>query len=505
MSAVGSFFFTNLVLPAIAVQAKETNIDEAHRDAVTGGTAKAQPVDKLGFGGAQNAAPTFASRRDLLGGRQISRPVDDDGLYEELLSFREWQRSRQQGLSSRQLTGGTPTHFNDGLRPRRTSGGAPNIIVVNTGGGESSYHTSNLTATQDPGQGRESGLQILDASGHGIQSSTVPPSAQQQQGLPVITEEKATKEVAVDMGDGQYEEVVKPETVADVDLTKVDSPQLSQAAASAKPTDQVVVHNKMVYTHEELYVAATQFYHRLLAEALGTWAVTFFIAGLVIESSLGHIPQMGVAIGGGLVFVLLIYSLGQVSGAHFNPVVTYAFVLRGMFPLLWLPFYWICQFVGAIIAAAMLLGFYGATEGGAGATLVPQEYSEKQGFLMETVLVFLLVFTILSMASRSKIVGPHAALAIGAVIALNIMFAGSYSGASMNPWRSVCVSLVFPVSFYSIWVYFAGPFLGATIAVVFVFLLAGRPHNEELSAGIGATIAVAVGNAISRDDEEGME
>ena len=97
--------------------------------------------------------------------------------------------------------------------------------------------------------------------------------------------------------------------------------------------------------------------------------------------------------------------------------------------------------------------------------------------------------------------GPHAALAIGAVIAFNIMIAGSYSGASMNPWRSVCVSIVFPVSFYSIWVYFAGPFLGSTIAVLFVFMLAGKPRNDELTAGIGATIAVAVGNAISRENE----
>ena len=518
MGSVGRFLFSNLVLPAIAVQAKETDIEANHK--TTQHTTTALPVDKLGLGTTgvgHDPAPAFASRRNLSpGGRQYSRPSDDD-LFQQFLAFRQWHEQTGGVGTGRQLTGSGLYNPSDpsptGLRRRTATGGRstsnpePRIIVINAGA--NNMRPSNLQPSDEPGR-HDSGVQITDSvtglhvgggDGHGLHRI-----GEEDRRLEEMEEAKQGK----DLGDdgmtttspvpvGVLKEQERPPTPHSCNT--VEHTQMEPTLVDGQVVNQAVTR-QVTYSQEELYIAATQFYHRLLAEALGTWAVTFFIAGLNIEASLGHINQMGVAIGAGLVFVTLIYSLGQVSGAHFNPVVTFAFVLRGMFPLTWLPFYWIVQFVGAIVAAAMLLGFYGSTIGDAGATLVPSEYTQEKGFFMETVLVFVLVFTILSMASRSKIVGPHAALAIGAVIAFNVMLAGSYSGASMNPWRSVCVSIVFPVSFYSIWVYFAGPFFGSFIAVLVVFMLAGKPRNEELSAGIGATIATAVGNAISRDDEE---
>ena len=267
------------------------------------------------------------------------------------------------------------------------SSGSPNIIILQTGD-SSATHPSNLSSSQDPGQYHESAAPVLD--GQSQFNSQVPAVPEGEEG------KEEAENVVVNMDDGQYPEVVKVERPPTPNsCNTVEHTEVVQKVVDGQTVDHVVT-SQVTYGQEELYEAATQFYHRLLAEALGTWAVTFFIAGLVIESSLDHINQMGVAIGAGLVFVTLIYSLGQVSGAHFNPVVTFAFVLRGMFPLLWLPFYWVVQFVGAIIAAAMLLGFYGTTIGGAGATLVPGAYSEKAGFLMETVITFVLVFTILS-------------------------------------------------------------------------------------------------------------
>ena len=526
MTSVGRFLFSNLVLPAIAVQAKETDIEENHRDVQQ--THTALPVDKLGLGTTGQGvdpAPAFASRRNL-SPRLFSRGGggDDESLFEDFLTFRQWQQSQMGGAYGRQLTGTSPSP--SGLRQRRPSGSRsplphafsanqPAIFVINAGP-NTNMRPSNLQPTNEPGVPSDpvSPMQIIGPSGHTLagplqqivtaDGAVLPRIGEEDRRLEEMEEAKQGKDIG---GGGGYSSPVSIGAVKEAErpptphsCNTVEHTVVEPTLVDGEVVDKAVTR-QTTYSQDELYTAATQFYHRLLAEALGTWAVTFFIAGLNIERNLGHIDQIGVALGSGLVFVSLIYSLGQVSGAHFNPVVTFAFVLRGMFPLTWLPFYWIVQFVGAIVAAAMLLGFYGTTLGDAGATLVPDAYSQQAGFFMETVLVFVLVFTILSMASRSKIVGPHAALAIGSVIAFNIMLAGSYSGASMNPWRSVCVSLVFPVSFYSIWVYFAGPFFGSFIAVLVVFMLAGKPRNEELSAGIGATIAVAVGNAISRDDE----
>ena len=536
MSAVGTWLFSKLVLPAIAVQAKEADIDEGHKDHVA--PVASVPVNPVYGPGTVNdthfssnanliAAPAFSTRRDLSLARfrSASPGGGTDPLLGELLAFRQWQASRGGSAGFGQLSpmvgGGTP--INNPSPNHSIPGslrGATNIIVVNNSSSE--YRPSNLGTTRDPGyttiQGSpEISMLSLPEQNGGLRNA----SAQPVVDLDAIREEdEMRKEVAandatagpnalkLDVNDYPPTTVTVSQptpTTADITpMNTIEQTKIVPVIEDGKLVNKQVSHN-VTYTNDQLYTAATQFYHRLLAEAIGTWALVFFIAGVNIEASLGHIDQMGVAIASGLVFVFLIYSLGQVSGAHFNPIVTYAFVLRGMFPLTWLPFYWVVQFVGALIGAAMLLGFYGTPVGDAGATIVPDEHSPKAAFFMEAVLCFVLVFAILSMASRAKIVGPHAALAIGAVIAFNVFLAGSYSGASMNPWRSVCVSIVFPVSFYSIWVYFAGPFLGATVAVIAVFALAGKPRSDELTAGIGATIAVAIGNSISRDVDSADE
>ena len=584
MSIVGSWLFTRLVLPAIAVQAKEADIDEGHQDHVA--PVASVPVNPVyGPGTVRDthftsnanlvASPAFASRRDLSLARYRSAspmPGGGDPLLAELMQFRQWQAARQGrgsfGGSPMPARAPTPTsamspvmsmslspnpgggmslspmpHTAPGLSPNPMSSlspnhmlppglrGATNIIVVNNSNSE--YRTSNLGTTRDPGYSTLQGqpdisLLSLPDQNTGLHRAMNDPIVDLDA---IREEEEMRKETEADMAaDSSVDHGALKLDVNDYPATRATLSQqpgedgvaaVAAAAESPNPKHNTVEQTKIVpviedgqlvnkqvthtvtYTNDQLYTAATQFYHRLLAEAIGTWALVFFIAGVNIEAGLGHLDQEGVAIATGLVFVFLIYSLGQVSGAHFNPIVTYAFVLRGMFPLTWLPFYWVVQFVGGLIGAAMLLALYGTPRGDAGATIVPDTYSPQAAFFMEAILCFVLVFAILSMASRAKIVGPHAALAIGAVIAFNCFLAGSYSGSSMNPWRSLCVSLVFPVSFYSIWVYFAGPFLGATIAVVAVFALAGKPRSDELTAGIGATIAVAIGNSISRDVENG--
>jgi aquaporin NIP len=152
--------------------------------------------------------------------------------------------------------------------------------------------------------------------------------------------------------------------------------------------------------------------------------------------ALGHV---GVAISFGLVIMVMIYALGHISGAHFNPAVTVAFALSRHFPWARAVGYWCAQLLGALIAAAILRGSLGDVAH-VGATL--PSGSQGQSFLWELVLTFFLMLVIIAVATDTRAVGEAAAIAIGATVGLDAMFGGPISGASMNPARSLGPGLV---------------------------------------------------------------
>ena len=174
----------------------------------------------------------------------------------------------------------------------------------------------------------------------------------------------------------------------------------------------------------------------LLAEALGTFALTFVAAGAVMAASLSHgaVDRTAQAVAPGLVVMALIYAFGDVSGAHFNPIVTLAFALRGDFQWSRVPSYWAAQIIGAITAAIVLRSTLGnVAHLGASTTNV----SPAHTITLEAVLTALLVTVILNSVSRHSLIGTDAALAVGATIALCGLFAAPLSGVSMNPARSL--------------------------------------------------------------------
>jgi len=221
----------------------------------------------------------------------------------------------------------------------------------------------------------------------------------------------------------------------------------------------------------------------LTAEALGTFALTFVAAGTVMAAALSHgeVDHIAKATAPGLVVMALIYAFGDVSGAHFNPVVTLAFALRGDFKWSRVPGYWTAQLLGAVGAAALLRATLGRVAHlGATATTL----SVTRTTILETVLTALLVTVILNSASRHSLIGTDAALAVGATIGLCGLFAGTLSGASMNPARSFGPAII-DRRLASLWPYVTGPLLGATIAVVLTFALHPRRDREEDVAAQG--------------------
>lgn len=203
-----------------------------------------------------------------------------------------------------------------------------------------------------------------------------------------------------------------------------------------------------------------------VAEAIGTFALVFAGCGAIMIDRLsgGQITHVGVGLTFGLVIAAMVYATGHLSGAHLNPAVTLGFVLARHFPPRRLLAYAAAQLAGAVGAAGFLRLVLGNVAH-LGATVPAGQGGAWQAFWLELVLTFFLMFVIMAVATDTRAVGQAAALAIGATVGLEALFAGPISGASMNPARSLGPALVGSV-WTAQWVYLTAPFLGAAAAAL---------------------------------------
>ena len=202
---------------------------------------------------------------------------------------------------------------------------------------------------------------------------------------------------------------------------------------------------------------------KLTAEAFGTFCLVFAGTGAIIinHATGGSVTHVGIAITFGLIVLAMIYSLGDISGAHLNPAVTLGFFVARRFEgKLVLP-YILSQLAGALVASGLLRVLF-PTDVNLGATL--PSGSVMQSFIFEVVLTGILMFVILSVSTGAKERGITAGIAIGAVVALEAMFAGPICGASMNPARSIGPAVV-SLNVSVLWLYITAPIIGALIAV----------------------------------------
>ena len=202
---------------------------------------------------------------------------------------------------------------------------------------------------------------------------------------------------------------------------------------------------------------------KFAAEVIGTFALVFAGTGAIVinQATNGTITHVGIALTFGLVVLAMIYALGEVSGAHLNPAVTLGFCAAGRMP--WadaLP-YLVSQCAGAFVASG-LLHFLFPKSATLGATLPAG--TAMQSFVLEVVLTAILMFVILSVSTGAKEKGITAGIAVGGVIALEALFAGPISGASMNPARSLAPAVV-AGQLEHLWVYLLAPVVGAQLAV----------------------------------------
>lgn len=196
------------------------------------------------------------------------------------------------------------------------------------------------------------------------------------------------------------------------------------------------------------------------AECVGTYAlVTAGCGAIMVNAQTGALGHIGIAFTFGLTIMVMIAATGHISGAHFNPAVTIAFALTRHFPWLEVPFYVAGQFIGAVLGALTLRLVIGDVAG-LGVTL-PAD-AAGQSFGLEIILTAFLMFVIIAVATDTRAVGETAAIAIGATVALDALWGGPLSGASMNPARSLGPALVSGI-WTDQWIYVIAPIIGAAI------------------------------------------
>ena len=211
---------------------------------------------------------------------------------------------------------------------------------------------------------------------------------------------------------------------------------------------------------------------RALMEGIGAFAIVVAGCGAIVADATndGALGAVGIGLVFGLIVMVMIYAGGHLSGAHFNPSVTIAFSLARHFPRREAIVYIAAQGVGAIAGAFLLLAAWPDAPADLGAT-VPS-VSIGTALLYEVVLTAFLMFVITAVATDTRAVGAAAAVAIGGTIALDALFGGPVTGASMNPARSLGPALAAD-QWTDAWIYLVGPIVGAAVGVFAYELVRG--------------------------------
>lgn len=229
---------------------------------------------------------------------------------------------------------------------------------------------------------------------------------------------------------------------------------------------------------------SVHFLQKIVAEVFGTYFLIFAGCASVAVNIIkgGTITFPGICIVWGLAVMVMVYSVGHISGAHFNPAVTIAFATCGRFPWKQVPAYIIAQVIGSTLASVTLRLLFGGSRNHFFGT-VPSG-SDFQSFVLEFIISFYLMFVISGVATDNRAIGELAGLAVGATVLLNVLIAGPISGASMNPARTLGPAVVLN-RYKGIWVYIAGPISG-TIAGAWAYNLirfTNRPLREITKSG----------------------
>jgi len=211
---------------------------------------------------------------------------------------------------------------------------------------------------------------------------------------------------------------------------------------------------------------------RGVAELIGTFTLIFVGMGSIVFAQ----SLLGVALAHGLAIAIMVSAVGHISGGHFNPAVTFAFVVTRRIALSLAVVYWFAQLAGAVLGAlALRAAFPKEANLDSGVPVLDGTIGAGSGVLIEAILTFFLVWVIFATAvDPGGAFKSIAGLAIGLTITMDILAAGPLTGAAMNPARALGPELVQNV-WDDFWVYLVGPAAGAALAALLFDRLYLRP------------------------------
>ncbi|MDA8347153.1 MAG: aquaporin [Thermaerobacter sp.] len=218
---------------------------------------------------------------------------------------------------------------------------------------------------------------------------------------------------------------------------------------------------------------------KYLAEFIGTFLLTTVIAGSVMMDAISRSSTANVPFVVFLVLMVLVYTIGPISGAHVNPAVTLGVFALGKIPGRDVVGYIVAQLIGAIVASLVLLAILGHVAS-LGATVPVAGWGDWRGAALEALLTFGLVFAV-SMTFHPKFPPLASGLAVGGALGLGAFWGGALTGGSMNPARTLGPALV-SGQFASIWIYIVGPIVGAIVAALVVRYLLLNGEGAEAPA-----------------------
>lgn len=201
---------------------------------------------------------------------------------------------------------------------------------------------------------------------------------------------------------------------------------------------------------------------RYAAEAIGTFMIVF--APVAFASNGGDATLLSAALVSGLPVLAMVYALGPISAAHFNPAVTLGFAVAKRFPWRYVPAYWLSQVIGSIAAALTAFVIFGHS-GGAHTPADPTALAKNVG--IEAAITAFLMLTIISVATDKRVSSTIPGIAIGLAVVVGVLVGGPVTGGSMNPARSLGPALLTGgQALTNYWIYIIGPCIGAVIGAV---------------------------------------
>ena len=214
-------------------------------------------------------------------------------------------------------------------------------------------------------------------------------------------------------------------------------------------------------------------FKKMLAEFIGTCVLVVFGCGVAILSGADLVAT---ALAFGLVIVAMAYSVGNVSGCHINPAVSFGMLVAGKMKLVEFFEYICAQFLGAIAGAGILCAFFGC-ESGLGANTCAQGVEIWQGLVIEAILTFVFVFAILGVTSKKEF-GSAAGIVIGLTLTLVHLLGIGLTGTSVNPARSFGPALLAGGDALSqVWIFILAPLVGACLAALVFRCLSGKEQE----------------------------